>query len=52
MKESRVLLAMHVPRDIASSAIRVSFGPDTSKADIARFLAEWRKISSRAKAAA
>ena len=52
MKPSRVLSAMAVPEDIASSTIRVSFGPSTSEADIERFLGEWRKIRNRAKAAA
>ena len=52
MKSSRVLSAMGVPDKIASTVIRVSFGPSTSEADIDRFVAEWRKIGSRAKAAA
>jgi len=52
MKASRVLSAMHIADEISSTVIRVSFGPDTSEADIDRFLAEWRKIGSRAKAAA
>ena len=52
MKSSRVLLAMGIAEEIASTAIRVSFGPSTSERDIERFLSEWRKIGSRAKAAA
>ncbi len=52
MKSSRVLVAMGVADEIASSVIRVSFGPATSEADIERFLAEWRRIASRAKAEA
>lgn len=52
MKPSRVLLAMGVPGETAKSVIRVSFGPTTSEADVDRFLAEWRKISNRAKAVA
>jgi cysteine desulfurase len=52
MKPSRVLEAMGVPGDIAATVIRVSFGPSTSEADVDRFLAEWRKIASRAKAQA
>jgi cysteine sulfinate desulfinase/cysteine desulfurase-like protein len=43
---------MGVPREIAASVIRVSFGPSTSKSDLDRFLAEWRKIGNRAKAVA
>jgi cysteine desulfurase len=52
MKASRVLSAMGVPEEVAGSAIRVSFGPDTSQADVDRFLQEWQRIASRAKAAA
>ena len=52
MKPSRVLAAMGAPEDVASSVIRVSFGPSTSEADIDRFVAEWRRIAERAKAAA
>ena len=52
MKASEVLAAMNVPADVASSFIRVSFGPHTSEADVERFLAEWRRIRSRAKAQA
>jgi len=48
MKPSRVLKAMSVPEDIASSVIRVSFGPDTSEQDIDRFVTEWRRIRDRA----
>jgi cysteine desulfurase len=52
MKPSRVLAAMGVPKEIAASVIRVSFGPSTSRTDVDRFLAEWRKIGNRAKAVA
>jgi cysteine desulfurase len=52
MKASDVLTAMNVPAEIAGSFIRVSFGPDTSDADVDRFLGEWRRIASRAKAEA
>ena len=48
MKPSRILDAMGVPADIASSVIRVSFGPDTNEQDIDRFVAEWRRIRERA----
>jgi cysteine desulfurase len=48
MKASRVLAAMDLPPEIAESAIRVSFGPAASGADIERFLAEWRRIRNRA----
>ena len=52
MKSSRVLAAMGVREDVASSVIRVSFGPSTSGADVERFLVEWRRVRNRAKMAA
>ena len=51
MKESRVLKAMQVDPSIASSFIRISFGPSTSEADIDAFLGEWSRIASRRNAA-
>jgi cysteine desulfurase len=52
MKPSRVLAAMGLPAEISECVIRVSFGPDTSQADIGRFTREWRRISGNAKARA
>jgi cysteine desulfurase len=52
MKASEVLAAMNVDPELASSFIRVSFGPRTSEADVERFLGEWRTIANRAKAVA
>jgi cysteine desulfurase len=52
MKGSAVLAAMGVPSDIASSFLRISFGPHSSDADIDRFLDEWRRIAERARAKA
>ncbi|NUQ17388.1 MAG: aminotransferase class V-fold PLP-dependent enzyme [Sphingomonas sp.] len=52
MKPSRVLTAMRVPDEIASTVIRVSFGPSTNESDIDRFVREWRKIATAAKARA
>jgi cysteine desulfurase len=52
MKPSRVLAAMGIAADIASSVVRVSFGPLTSEADIERFVGEWRRIAERAPARA
>ena len=52
MKPSRVLSAMNLPEKIASTVIRVSFGPSTSEAEVDRFLDEWRRIAARAKAQA
>ena len=51
MKESRVLRAMGVDSAIASSAIRVSFGPHTSADDVEAFLAVFRDIAERRQAA-
>ena len=48
MKASRVLAAMGVDPSLAECVIRVSFGPSTSEADVERFIAEWRRIASRA----
>jgi cysteine desulfurase len=45
---SRVLAAMGVDPALAECAIRVSFGPSTSEADVDRFIAEWRRIATRA----
>ena len=51
MKESRVLKAMQVDPEIASSFVRVSFGPSTSETDVDAFLADWQRIASRQRAA-
>lgn len=51
MKESRVLKAMQADPAIASSFLRISFGPSTSEADVDAFLAEWQRIASRQRAA-
>ncbi|MFL6734303.1 MAG: cysteine desulfurase family protein [Sphingomicrobium sp.] len=48
MKPSRVLQAMGLPDDVVESTIRASFGPDTTENEIARFVAEWSRIASRA----
>jgi cysteine desulfurase len=52
MKESAVLAAMRVEGDIASSFLRISFGPQTTQGDIDAFLAEWRHVVDRANARA
>ena len=51
MKESAVLVAMGVPKDVADGFLRISFGPNTSEADVDAFLAEWARIAGRARAA-
>ena len=48
MKESRVLQAMQVDPVVASSFLRISFGPSTSEEDVDVFLAEWRRLAERA----
>jgi cysteine desulfurase len=48
MKPSRVLEAMGLPAEIASTVIRVSFGPGNAEVDIERFVAAWRGIRERA----
>ena len=50
-KASHVLAAMGVPEEVASGFLRISFGPETSEADIDAFLAEWERIASRQRAA-
>jgi cysteine desulfurase len=51
MKASHVLSAMNVQPEVAGSFLRISFGPETSEADVDRFLGEWQRIAARAKAA-
>jgi cysteine desulfurase len=51
LKASHVLGAMGWDDKAASEVIRVSFSPETSEADIARFLEVWRSIAARAKSA-
>lgn len=51
MKASHVLSAMDVPPEVAGSFLRISFGPNTSEADVDRFLGEWQRIAARPKAA-
>lgn len=45
LKSSHVLAAMGLPENEASETIRVSFGPDTSRAHIYRFIEAWKRIS-------
>jgi cysteine desulfurase len=52
MKESRVLKAMTVDPAVASSFVRISFGPYTREADVDALLAEWRRIAERQRQAA
>ena len=52
MKESDVLKAMNMDAEIASSFLRISFGPSTSEEEVDAFLAEWRRVAERAAAKA
>ena len=52
MKDSEVLAAMGVEPELASSVLRISFGPATSEEEVDAFLAEWRRIAERAAAKA
>ena len=51
LKVSHVLGAMGWDNNTASEVIRVSFGPETSEDEIARFIEVWRSIAARARAA-
>ena len=44
LKTSHVLKAMGLADEKAGEVIRVSFGPDTSRADIYRFVETWQRI--------
>jgi len=46
-KASHVLEAMKVEADIAAGYLRLSFGPDTSEADVDAFLAEFGRLAER-----
>ena len=51
MKESAVLAAMGVAPEIAGGFLRISFGPQTSEAEVGAFIAEWSRIAGRQRAA-
>jgi cysteine desulfurase len=44
LKSSRVLAALGWDENDASETIRVSFGPETSRADIYRFVEAWKRV--------
>lgn len=46
-KASHVLEAMSVSEELASGAIRISLGPDTTEADINTFFEAWKKNAVR-----
>lgn len=45
LKTSRILAALGWNEAEAAEAVRVSFGPDTSRADIYRFIEAWKRIA-------
>lgn len=47
LKASHVLAAMGFDETAANEVVRVSFGPETSRADIYRFIETWRRIAGR-----
>lgn len=47
LKSSRVLAAMGWSDTDASEVIRVSFGPETNRADIYRFIDAWKRIAGQ-----
>jgi cysteine desulfurase len=47
MKESSVLAAMGVAPAVAGGFLRISFGPNTSDAEVDAVLGEWARIASR-----
>ncbi|UVO55859.1 cysteine desulfurase family protein [Sphingomonas sp. SUN039] len=52
LKPSHVLTAMGWSEADAAEVVRVSFGPDTTRADVYRFVEVWRRIAADAKARA
>ena len=52
MKESIVLKAMNVEPALATSFLRISFGPATSEQNVDAFLTEWRRVAERTAAKA
>jgi cysteine desulfurase len=50
LKPSHVLTAMGWSEADAAEVVRVSFGPDTTRADVYRFIETWRRIAADAKA--
>lgn len=52
LKPSHVLAAMGWDEKEAGEVIRVSFGPETSRADVYRFLEQWQRIAADARSRA
>jgi cysteine desulfurase len=52
LRTSHVLAAMKLEDRAAAEVVRVSIGRETAEADILRFIAAWREIAGRGRAAA
>ena len=52
LKASHVLAAMGWDDRTAGEVVRVSFGPETTRADVYRFLDQWKRIAADARARA
>lgn len=52
LKPSHVLAAMGWDERAAGEVVRVSFGPDTGRADVYRFVDQWKRLAQEAKARA
>jgi len=52
LKSSRVLAAMGWDESEAAEVVRVSFGPETSRADVYRFVEQWQRLAGEARARA
>lgn len=52
LKSSRVLAAMGWDERAAGEVVRVSFGPDTSRAGVYRFVDAWKRLAGEARARA
>ncbi|PSJ39394.1 aminotransferase [Sphingomonas deserti] len=51
VKTSHVLAALGMAEEEAREVIRVSFGPETTEADVDALIAEWRRLFDRRRAA-
>lgn len=52
LKASRVLAAMGWDERAAGEVVRVSFGPETSRANVYRFVEAWKRLAGEARARA
>jgi cysteine desulfurase len=52
LKPSHVLAAMALDERDAAEVVRVSFGPDTTRSNVYRFVDQWKRLAREAKARA